>query len=502
MSSALTKYAELPEVIQRAGLEVNGLVLLSGGHIVVEWYREPYRRGVPQLLYSLSKSVTSIAVGIACDLGLLRLDDRVISFFPNKLPLGAELSPHLDAMKVRHLLSMTAGHEEDIYPAVVSQRDWAAAFLNQPVQRVPGTHYRYSTPSTYMLSAIVERVSRMNLVDFLMPTLFGPLGIDRPTWETCPLGAAAGGMGLSLSTEDVAKFGQMLLDGGVYEGQQIVSADYIRLATSEQSDNRKGARPERVDSAQGYGFQFHLCRFGAYRGDGSFGQLCLVSPKHNLVVAANCAFPSMTKLQTLLDLIFELAEEETGHLKKTAANPSGGNRIENGRCRRFDTVEELGLSRSSALRSPSNSLRAAQATRWLFAANREFVLDENPDGLRSIAFYSIEKDFELKIDYGEGDERSGMLPFDFTHPLESEHVFVKDLSLHRQRVVTSVEVPEETERILQMKLQYIETPYIVTYTVYAAACGIRLSFELNVSFGFRSYEVFGRIRGKGIINSQ
>lgn len=460
---------ELPERILRSNLEVNSLVLLRGGRTTLEWYREPYRKGVPQLLYSLSKSVTSIAVGIACDRGLLTPDDPVIGFFPDKLPLLAELSEHLPAMKVRHLLSMTAGHESDIYPAVVSRRDWAAAFLAQPIERAPGTHYRYSTPSTYMLSAIVERVSDLNLVDFLMPTLFGPLGIAKPVWETCPLGATAGGMGLSLSTEDVAKFGQMLLNEGTYEGRCIVSESYIRSAVSEQSDNRFGVPAERTDSAQGYGYQFHLCRFGAYRGDGSFGQLCLVSPKHGLVAAANCAFPSMAKLQTLLDWIFELASGE-----KTAAENRNGADVR--------TAEAAGVSENA-----DNGMFALP-----FEPNVLYRVDPNPAGLRSIEARPTDSGFAVTFDYGDDDPRNSTLPFDFARPSEAESVFVKDLRLHRQKVVTFVETSAEDPAGLRLKLRYIETPYVVTYTLRPAEKALLLRFEINVSFGFKSYEAYAR----------
>ncbi|MEJ8306097.1 serine hydrolase [Saccharibacillus sacchari] len=438
MSSHLNLYTELPAFIERSGLEVNGLVMLQKGRPVLEWYREPYRRGVPQLLYSLSKSFASIAVGIACDQGRLKLDDTVLSFFPDKRP--DEITPRLSAMRIRHLLSMTAGHEQDIYPIIVSQQDWASTFLAQPVEKEPGTHYRYSTMSTYMLSAIVERVSGMNLVDFLMPTLFEPLGIARPVWETCPLGVTAGGMGLSLSTEDVAKFGQMLLEGGAYNGKRIVSAEYVALASTEQSDNRVGVSPQRIDSRQGYGFQFHLCRFRAYRGDGSFGQLCLVSPKHDLVVAANCAFPSMGKLQPLLHRIFELSGEKT----------------------------ELP-----------------------FQMDRMYRLDDNPAELHAVTFCAAPDGFDLTMEYGGKEARSEVLPFAYDRSVETQGVFVKDLMLHRQRVITSIETIPGDATAVRLTLRYIETPYVVTYTVQAVEEQIRLNFAINVSFGFKSYEISG-----------
>ncbi|WP_172195817.1 serine hydrolase [Saccharibacillus qingshengii] len=471
--------AELLGRIERSELEVNSLVVLRAGRTLVEHYREPYRAGVPQLLYSLSKSFTSIAVGIACDLGLLALDDSVLPCFPDKRP--AEVSSNLAAMQICHLLSMTAGHDGDIYPAVTACTDWAAAFLAQPVEHAPGTRYRYSTPSTYMLAAIVERAAGCNLVDFLMPTLFEPLGIARPVWETCPLGVTAGGMGLSLLTTDVAKFGQMLLQGGIYDGRRIVSEDYVGLAASEQSDNRAGARRDRIDSAQGYGFQFHRCRFGAYRGDGSFGQLCLVSPRHDLVVAANCGFSSMGGLQVLLDLIFDWAGEKGGSADKDLRH-------------RSSETDSSGSTSCIPLIAPTtgaeSGLSGSPPLELPFSPETVYRLDPNPAGLRAAVFRFTESGFELTTDHG--DERSCTLPFDFSRALEAEDVFVKDLSRHRQKVVTSVEAAGEDGRSLRLKLYYIETPYRVLYTIRRAECGILWSFAINVSFGFRSYEVLGR----------
>ncbi|MDO3408143.1 serine hydrolase [Saccharibacillus sp. CPCC 101409] len=351
--------------------------------------------------------------------------------------------------------------------------------MAQPVEHEPGTHYRYSTPSTYMLSAIVERVSGMNLVEFLMPTLFEPLGIGRPVWETCPLGVAAGGIGLSLPTGAVAKFGQMLLQNGGYAGRRIVSADYIRLAAAEQSDNREGVNPERIDSAQGYGYQFHLCRFGAYRGDGSFGQLCLVSPKHDLVAAANCAFPSMSGLQPLLDWIFELAGEKD-------ANTAASSRLWTAAA-----PEPPRASPAESVRSASDSAArevCAGAGPLPFQTDTTYKLDDNPVGLRFVRFRSSPGNRpELHLDYG--DERSGTLPFDPARPLESRSVFAKDLSLHLQSVVISARRPDEST--LELTLRYIETPYVVIYTIRSQGDIIVFRYDINVSFGFKHYESIG-----------
>lgn len=215
--------------IEQNRLQVNSFILLQDGRITARMWRTPYRPDCPQLLYSLSKSVTSIAVGIAVGDGYFQLDDPVISFFPERCP--ETVSDNLARMTIHDLLSMNTGHRSNIYSAVVSKKDWVKAFLSLEVESKPGSHYVYNTPASYMLSAIICKATGQHLVDFLMPRLFEPLGIERPVWETCPMGITAGGMGLSLTTEDVAKLGQMLLDMGKYDGKTIVSEAYVALAT-------------------------------------------------------------------------------------------------------------------------------------------------------------------------------------------------------------------------------------------------------------------------------
>lgn len=456
--------------VRERGLEVNSFMLLQGGKVTAEFTRMPYRPDTPQLLYSLSKSFTSIAIGIAWDEGLLQLEDAVISFFPDKLP--EVVSSNLAQMTVHHLLSMNAGHHEDIYPAVVKEQDWITAFLAQQVEHEPGSYYHYSTPSSYMLAAILERVTGQSMVDYLMPRLFGPMGIPRPSWETCPQGITAGGMGLSLSTESVAKFGLLLLNKGIYNGRRIVSEQYIQRATSEQSDNRAGA--QRIDSAQGYGYQFHLCRRGCYRGDGSFGQLCLVAPEQNIVLAVAASFGSMSRLQVLLDLIFEYIFDALGE----ELSPDPGEDA---------SLQEL-LSNWSTSALPV--VQQAFPEKWLtHALNETYQISSNLHGLREISFTRSNTRLKLQMVYG--DQRDNVLPFDFSKPAWTEDVFNKDLALHRQQVITYANWLAEDA--LKLTLYYIETPYVVTYTIVFEDNKLEFRFNINVSLNIAEYAAKGEL---------
>ena len=167
------------------------------------------------MLFSLSKSFTSTAVGMAVAEGRLSVDDPVLSFFPDEAP--RKPGENLAAMRVRHLLAMSTGHDQDTTEHLYRRRDgnWARAFLARPVAHAPGTHFLYNTGATYMLSAIVQKVTGQTLLEYLRPRLFEPLGIEGATWETCPRGVNTGGFGLSVKTEDIARFGQLYLQRGV-----------------------------------------------------------------------------------------------------------------------------------------------------------------------------------------------------------------------------------------------------------------------------------------------
>jgi hypothetical protein len=268
--------------IKEDRLELHSFMLLRHGCVVAEGWWNPYEAQLPHMLFSLSKSFTSTAIGLAEAEGILSLDDLVVSYFPEDLP--EEVSANLSAMQIRHLLMMGTGHAQDTMDLLWGQEDgnWAKAFLQAPVEFTPGTHFIYNTGATYMLSAILQKVTGEKLLDYLRPRLLDPLGIANATWQTCPRGVNTGGFGLNITTEDIAKFGQLYLQRGSWNGSQLLSASWIEEATSKQISNGDGGDN---DWAQGYGYQFWLCRNGAYRGDGAFGQYCVVLPAEDAVIA-------------------------------------------------------------------------------------------------------------------------------------------------------------------------------------------------------------------------
>jgi CubicO group peptidase (beta-lactamase class C family) len=266
--------------------ELHSFMMLRHGHVIAEGWWEPYGPDFIHTMYSMSKSFTSTAVGFAVAEGKLTVEDKVISFFPDELP--DTLSDNLKALRVKDLLTMSVGNEKEPTQTVVKEENWVRTFLAQPIAHQPGTQFMYNSAATYMCSAIVQKVTGQKILDYLTPRLFGPLDITGMAWETCPLGMNTGGWGLSVQTEALAKFGQLYLQKGVWQGKQILPTEWIAEATSFHIQQPGGDKPDRPKSnndwLQGYGYQFWRCQHGNYRGDGAFGQFTIVLPEHEAVI--------------------------------------------------------------------------------------------------------------------------------------------------------------------------------------------------------------------------
>lgn len=345
----------------------HGLVIVRHGHVVLEGWWTPYSAGELHSLYSLSKSFTSTAVGLAQAEGKLSIDDPVLKFFPEQAPVSP--SENLKAMRVRDLLRMVTGQrDEDLrtFP-FTSSVDLVRAFLEVPVPDKPGTHFVYNTAATYMLSAIVQKVTGQTVLDYLRPRLFEPLGIANPTWEASAQGISFGGFGLNIRTEDIAKFGQLLLQRGLWQGRQLVPSAWIDQATSLQTSN--GGDPN-SDWSQGYCFQFWRCRHGFYRGDGAFGQYCVVLPQYDAVVAITSATRDMqAELNVLWDLLVPAF-----HPDALPADPEGDTRLS-------------GLMAGLSLKAQAGAATSPAAAA---VSGRTYVLDPNPLGLESVSLEVVQ----------------------------------------------------------------------------------------------------------------
>ena len=273
------------DYVQASDKNVNTLhsfMIVRHGQVIAEGWWKPESADKAHILNSVSKSFNATAVGLAIHEGKLRLSDHVLKFFPADAP--PDPSANLKAMTVRDLLTMSGGHETE--PKAVGGAPSVKQFLAHPVVYKPGTHFQYNTMGAYTLSAIVTRVTGQTTLEYLKPRLFEPLGIESPRWDSSPEGNSLGGYGLWLRTEDIAKFGQLYLQKGKWNGQQLIPRKWIAQATGKQIDNAQESHSNiGPDWVEGYGFQFWRCRHNAYRGDGAGGQFVLVMPDQDVVVA-------------------------------------------------------------------------------------------------------------------------------------------------------------------------------------------------------------------------
>lgn len=283
--------------------EFHSLMILRHGKVITEAWWAPYASELKHTMYSVSKSFTATAIGFAVSEGKLSVNDKVLSFFPNHKPKDA--SVHLEALRVKDLLTMSVGHENDPTGKVVSSEDWVKTFLEIPIPYEPGTKFLYNTAATYMLSAILHQVTREKLLDYLKPRLFDPLGIVQADWEVDPDGVNVGGYGLRLKTEDMAKFGQLFLQNGKWQSQQIIPAAWIEEASSLKILQDPDAPQDKVaqsDWLQGYAYQMWRSRHNSYRADGAFGQYILILPEQDAVIAITSETSDM---QGALNLVWD-----------------------------------------------------------------------------------------------------------------------------------------------------------------------------------------------------
>ncbi len=283
---------------------MHSFMLVRHGHVVAEGWWTPYDSETPHVLYSLSKSFTSTAVGLAISEGKLSLDDPVLHFFPGEAP--ADPSKNLQSMRVRDLLRMAAGNDTEA-PLWRGQAEAATPddpltkrFLSHPVPFKPGTHFLYNSPATYMLSAIVQKATGLSVLDYLRPRLLDPLGFQDPTWIASDEGISMGAWGFFARTREIARFGQVYLQKGLWHGRQLIPESWVEEATKLQTAN--GSSPT-SDWDQGYGYQFWRSRHNSYRGDGAFGQFCIVVPELDAVVAITSGVGDM---QSVMNLVWEM----------------------------------------------------------------------------------------------------------------------------------------------------------------------------------------------------
>jgi CubicO group peptidase (beta-lactamase class C family) len=298
------------DAVKKSGQDLHSLMIVRNGKAVSEQWFGNNAADKPHVMFSVSKTYTATAIGFAVAEGRLNVTDKVISFFPDKLP--ESISDNLKELEIRHLLTMSSGHDTEPGRKVrnIENADWLKAFFAAPFKHKPGTQFVYNSMATYVLSAIIQKVTGEKLIDYLYPRLFRPLGIVGATWQDCPQGINIGGWGLYVKTEDMAKLGLFILQKGQWNGKQILPESWFDEATSSHIESLPAGtkkedlkmEPKDSDWLQGYGYQMWRSRHNSFRADGANGQFILILPEKNTVIAITADIKDM---QAELNLVWK-----------------------------------------------------------------------------------------------------------------------------------------------------------------------------------------------------
>lgn len=390
---------------KEADNRIHSLTVYRRGEKIVSIAPPPFDINNKNHVYSLSKSFCSTAVGIACDLGYLSLDERIVDIFPDKCP--EEISENLSKMTLYNVLSMNCGHEGCVMNKMVNSDDPVKAFLAQEVKFVPGTHFAYNTGATYLASACVTKRTGLTALDFLEKHLFKPLGICGSMWYS-HAGITEGGVGFHVSTEDAAKLGLLYMNGGIWQGKRLLSKSYIKTASSPISDNSSNGNP---DWTAGYGLQFWRNTREGYRGDGAYGQLCVILPKRDMVIAM---FAECADMQTEMNILFDFVD----NVEKATGKAD---------------YEELNAYLADYY--PASELSDAENP----LIGKIFALDENKCGFSVVRFekaddgidiYLSDKTHVSKIPLRSGRYESGVLYGKYAKPVLENLTCCYDVPLH------------------------------------------------------------------------
>ena len=285
--------ALLRELDASKDTEMHHFMALRHGKVICECNFAPYPKGMWHITHSMCKSITGMAIGMLIEEEKLKLDENIYDIFPDHINAFSKI--FRPVITVENLLTMTSGVTFN-ESGIVSGNDWLGSFLNASVNGKPGTEFQYNSLNTYVLSAIVTKRTGETLTEYLTPRLFGPLGITKYYWETCPKGITKGGWGLFLCAEDMAKLGQLYLQRGKWNGQQLVSEYWIEISTAQHLKTQ--------NDTYGYGYQLWMeQRPGSFEYNGMLGQNVIIYPDMDMVLVTNAGNKEMFQDCIMLNII-------------------------------------------------------------------------------------------------------------------------------------------------------------------------------------------------------
>ena len=463
------------------GLELHSFMLFRAGQVIAEGWWKPYAAHRPHMLHSLTKSFTACGVGLAVEAGLFGLDDKLALFFPEQVPTGPV--GHLGDITVRDLLTMRTGHAQGISGGAWRQlqTSWVSAFFRTPVPEPPGQRFVYSSASSYMLSALVQRCSGVTLHDFLRPRLLEPLGMSDFTWDLCPNGVNPGGNGVSCLTSDLLRLGILHLQGGLWNGRQLLPRRWVEQATrASVAEASASDAPERHlplptghsgPPPMGYGYHWWVGPGSAYYASGLFGQYSIVLPEQDAVLAVTAALGQSDR--RLLDLVWQDLRPALG------AGCGGG-------------ADALRLADLALDLPPLGASPADRPTQC-------YDIQPNADGVRSVALGITNGvcAFTLEDVRGTHSIRAG-----FRQWMEGTTT-MSGAPLHHQYEPAELRVVAgavwEDDRTLVMTWVFVETAFRDQVVLRFADQTVRLSRSVNVNTAALSRPALqGRLRSNAI----
>jgi CubicO group peptidase (beta-lactamase class C family) len=438
---------------------VHSVMLVRHGKVVLEGFWAPYAASDLHVMYSVSKSFSSTAIGIAQQEGLLHVHDLVLSHFPELAP--EKPAEQMKNMRIHDLLRMASGHQNDANPVIKARADgqWVRAFLATEVENKPGTHFVYNSAASYMLCALVQKVSGTTVEEYLRPRLFEPLGIERWFWCKSPEGVSLGDGGLSLRTEHLAKFGLLYLQKGLWNGRRILDASYVEQASARQTST--GGNPD-GNWDYGYGYQFWRNKGAGYRADGAFGQFSFIMPEHDAVLAVTSGTGDMNGV---MDSVWK---HVLPALRSQAlpTNDAAQARLQT----------KLG-SLALAVQGGHNG-----AERKAAVSGRSYVCAENELGITSVSLDFSGSEPSLQIEDADGQHRIQC----------GAGRWLRGRTSFQRRISNQFSAPEQgiaasgawTENdVFSAKLCFHESPYTLTGRFTFAGKELLIDFEHNLRWG-------------------
>jgi CubicO group peptidase (beta-lactamase class C family) len=451
--------------IESNNIEMHTFKILRHGQIAAEGAWAPYQLDDPHILFSLSKTVSATAIGLAVQEGLLTVDDLLIDIFPEYVT--PEIAANMADLRLRHVLAMATGHDVETGQIQRDQPDddWIKAFFDTPIVHPPGTFFLYNSGGSFMLSAIIQKVTGIPLVEYLRPRLFDPLGIEYALWESNPRGMSVGASGLHMNTDAIARLGLLFLQKGIWNGTRILTEAWVEEASSYHTNNNPNNDPP-SDWKSGYGYQMWRCQYeGAYRGDGAFGQFCTIVPDKDAVIAITSGTSKNVKISELIHEHLIPGFTEVEPIQGATAAEAGAALRE--------TIARLAYAPMQIQAASPEASRVS---------GRRYELEPNHKGAHAVSFTFENQNicvFRIWDDRGEHVIRCGYEDWMIGETLATEDEWVMPIEAPWKIAASGTWQDEQT---FVMTWRFIRTSFVCTLKCQFDGDRVSIDYARNLSF--------------------